>query len=54
MVDGIYTGQSEDDMPHGQVGGHMEEMERPRGVKMIYAADGDPLSTSHRGKGLYG
>ena len=32
----------------------MEEMERPRRVKMIYAAGGDPLSTSHRGKGLYG
>ena len=23
-------------------------MERPRGVKMIYAAGGDPLCTSHR------
>ena len=32
----------------------MEEMERPRGVKMIHAAGRDPLSTSHRGKGLYG
>ena len=32
----------------------MEEMEQPRGVKIIYAAGGDPLSTSHRGKGLYG
>ena len=28
-------------------------MERPRGVKIIYAAGGDPLSTSHQGKGLY-
>ena len=25
-----------------------------QGVKMIYAAGGDPLSTSHQGKGLYG
>ena len=25
----------------------MEEMECPRGVKMIYVAGGDPLSTSH-------
>ena len=25
----------------------MEEMERPRGVKMIYAAGGDPFSTVH-------
>ena len=33
----------------------MEEyMERPRGVKMINAAGGDPLCTSHRRKGLYG
>ena len=33
----------------------MEEyMERPRGVKMIYAAGGDPLCTSHQRKGLYG
>ena len=32
----------------------MEEyMEWPRGVKIIYAAGGDPLSTSHQGKGLY-
>ena len=31
---------------------NMEEMERPRGA--IYAVGGDPLSTSHRGKGLYG
>ena len=33
---------------------NMEEMEQPRGVKMIYAAGGDPLITSHQGKGLYG
>ena len=25
----------------------MEEMERPKGVKMICAAGGDPLSTVH-------
>ena len=33
----------------------MEEyMERPRGEKIIYTADGHRLCTSHRRKGLYG
>ena len=30
-----------------RIGISMEEMERPRGLKMIYDAGGDPLCTSH-------
>ena len=34
--------------------GGINNMERPRGVNLIYSAGGDPLCTLHRAEGLYG
>ena len=34
--------------------GGINEMERPRGVTLIYSCGGDPLCTLHRAEGLYG
>ena len=34
--------------------GGINEMERPRGVNMIYSCGGDPLCTVHQAEGLYG
>ena len=34
--------------------GGINNMERPRGVNLIYSAGGDPLCTLHRAEALYG
>ena len=48
----VFTGQST--VGHCTMESMEEYMERPRGEKMIYTADGHRLCTSHGRKGLYG